>query len=74
MVNYNMGRYYAYQNLGKLVQSAVRKYSKPPAYQFKYVPPKVTQRAVIVPFEQWKGSTPAFIQEGNEKSLPSASP
>lgn len=50
MVNYNMGRYYAYQNLARLIQSVARKYSQAPAYQFKYLPPKVTQRAIIVPF------------------------
>lgn len=56
MVNYNMGRYYAWSNLKNLINSTLRKYSSAPTYKFTYIPPKSTIRPKIVPFEEWKGS------------------
>ena len=56
MVNYNMGRYYAWSNLKKMINSKLRKFSSAPTYKFIYIPPKMTMRPKIVPFEEWKGS------------------
>lgn len=50
MVNYNMGRYYAWTNLANLVRSTFRKYSSAPTYKFSYIPPKQTPLPKIVAF------------------------
>ena len=68
MVNYNMGQYYAWINLKKLVSSLLRKYDSTPVYRFKYIPPKNSNRANIVPFEEWKGSNSVSIQHGKDKN------
>jgi hypothetical protein len=57
MTNYQIGRYYGWQNLSRLIKATLRKYGGGPKYEFKYVPPKTSIRAQIVPFEEWKGST-----------------
>ena len=56
MVNYNMGRYYAWANLFNLIKSTLRKYSSAPTYKFTYIPPKQSPLPIIVPFNEWKGS------------------
>jgi len=56
MVNYNMGQYYAWSNLNKLIRNKLKGLRGGPLYQFKYIPPQ-SMRSNIVPFEQWKGRT-----------------
>jgi hypothetical protein len=58
MVNYNMGRYYAWENLSKFIKTSIRKRFFPPNYRFNYVPPKTHTSPQFIPFEQWKASNP----------------
>lgn len=50
MVNYNMGRYYAWANLNKLIKTNLKKLRPGPQYEFKYIPPPNQVKAKIVPF------------------------
>lgn len=75
MVNYNMGRYYAWANLKALIAGGLRKFVPAgPAYTYHYVPPTNTMRPVVLPFEQWKSSTPPKTQDGTASSPPTPSP
>jgi len=56
MLNHAQSRYLAWQSLSNFIKSNIRKYSPGPTYEFKYVPPKTTVRAKLLPFEDWKGS------------------
>jgi hypothetical protein len=57
MVNYNMGRYYAWSNLSKYIRSTYRKHFYTPQYRFTYIQPKVHTSHQFIPFEEWKAST-----------------
>lgn len=49
MVNYNMGRYYAWSNLRNLLRSKLSALRPAPTYSYKYIPPQA-MRAKIVPY------------------------
>lgn len=57
MVNYNMSRYYAWENLSKLIKNTIRKRFHTPSYNFTYIPPKIHTSIHFIPFEEWKAST-----------------
>ena len=50
MVNYNMGQYYAWTNLTKLLKSFYRRHFFSPSYKFTYIPPKIHTNHTFVPF------------------------
>lgn len=62
MVNYNMGRYYAWENLSKLIKKTIRKRFHTPTYSFTYIPPKIHTNIHFIPFEEWKASTLPIIE------------
>lgn len=61
MVNYNMGRYYAWANLNKLIKTKLKSFRPGPTYEYRYIPPKSTTRHEYLPFEQWKGSNSTVL-------------
>ena len=67
MVNYNMGRYYAWSNLSQQIKSAFRRHFYTPKYNFTYIPPKVHTNIQFLPFEEWKASILILKQINNSR-------